>query len=474
MSQSDKQQKNLACRPQSPAKAISANDYEYIIKNNTLPPDLQITFSDSRQIIKWGLILVTILFVGAILWMTLAGITGTVIAPGTVKIVSERQVIQHLEGGIVKEILVKNGDKVKKGQSLLVMESSGVDAGVKMLRFRQYGLLLTAARLQAEKSNAGRISWPSALVDSSGKCINPEIAVLLDSEQKIFNSHRKALADSLSLLETRIEQLEEVIASMEEQIKFKDLIIASLDEEYAAKNTLYLNRFIDKSVVLGLNRNLSLARTDKELLTAGINENQSKIAELKIRIKGLYNDYIKRAAADLGTVNQQLLDVKERLRPRLDAQNRLEVKAPVDGEVMALQVHSTGQVLAPGATILEIVPAGAPLIVECSIKTTDITEINRGLPADVQLSAFDARTTPKISGEVTYISVDREEKRTYYGMQSYYIVHIALDIEALDKANLYISPGMPVVAFINIEPRTVLSYAIDPLRHGIDRALREE
>jgi multidrug efflux pump subunit AcrA (membrane-fusion protein) len=139
-----------------------------------------------------------------------------------------------------------------------------------------------------------------------------------------------------------------------------------------------------------------------------------------------------------------------------------------------LQVHSTGEVLPPGAAILEIVPDNEPLIIECRIMTDDIAEIHRGLSADVQLAAFNSRTNPKIRGEVSYISVDREEERTAYGVQSFYIAHVVLDRQDLEKSGLYVSPGMPVVAFINIEPRTVLSYAIDPLRHGIDRALRED
>jgi HlyD family type I secretion membrane fusion protein len=431
-------------------------------------------FTDSRRIIAWGMLLIATLFIGGVIWMALARITGTVVAPGSVKIATERQLVQHLEGGIVKQILVHNGDKVKKGQPLVVMESAGVNASVQMLRSRQYGLWLTAARLQAEKALADHIVWPPELINTEGKCLSSDIEVLLDSEQKIFTSRRKALADNVSFFENQIEQFNKVIDSLRERIHFKELIMASLNEELLAKTALYQDRFIDKTVVLGLQRSLSQTESDKEQLVGLINENLSRIAELGIKTKSLYEDYTKKAAADLGEVNQNIIDIKERLRPRLDAQERLEVVAPVGGEVMALQVHSTGEVLPPGAAILEIVPDNEPLIIECRIMTDDIAEIHRGLSADVQLAAFNSRTNPKIRGEVSYISVDREEERTAYGVQSFYIAHVVLDRQDLEKSGLYVSPGMPVVAFINIEPRTVLSYAIDPLRHGIDRALRED
>ncbi|MDA3971542.1 MAG: HlyD family type I secretion periplasmic adaptor subunit [Desulfobulbaceae bacterium] len=434
----------------------------------------KIQFTDSRRIIAWGLLLIATLFIGGIIWMALARITGTVVAPGSVKIATERQVVQHLEGGIVKQILVHNGDKVKKGQPLVVMESAGVNASVQMLRSRQYGLWLTAARLQAEKSRADHIVWPPELINTEGKYLSPDIEFLLDSEQKIFTTRRKALADNVAFFKNQMEQFNEVIDSLRERIHFKELIMASLNEELQAKTALYQERFIDKTVVLGLQRNLSQTESEKEQLAGLINENLSRIAELRIRTKSLYEDYTKKAAADLGEVNQKILDIKERLRPRMDAQERLEVVAPVGGEVMALRVHSTGQVLAPGAAILEIVPDNEPLIIECRIMTDDIAEIHRGLSADVQLAAFNSRTNPKIRGEVSYISVDREEERTAHGVQSFYLAHVVLDRQDLEKSGLYVSPGMPVVAFINIEPRTVLSSVIDPLRHGIDRALRED
>lgn len=454
--------------------AISDEDYEYLNENNILPPDSKIEFSSSRRIIFCGMMLVATLFIGGVIWMALAGITGTVVASGTVKLASERQVVQHLEGGIVKQILVHDGDKVEKGQPLLVMESAGVNASVQMLRSQQYGLQLTAARLQAEKSLAEHISWPPELLNDKGQGRSLDIEVLLDSEQKIFMSRRKAIADNVAYYQNQIEQTKEVIDSLQERIRFKELVISSLKEELLAKKALYADRFIDKSAVLDLQRNLSQAASDKEQLAGLISENVLRISELEIRTKSLHEEYTKNAAANLGIVNQNLIDIKERLRPRLDAQKRLEVLAPVAGEVMATKVHSTGEVLAPGAEILEIVPVDVPLIIETRISTNDIAKIHLGLSAEVDLTAFKSRTNPKIRGEVSYISVDREEEQTPYGPQSFYIAHVVLDRKHLEETGLYISPGMPVAVFINTEPRTVLSYVLDPLRHGLDRALRED
>ena len=159
--------------------------------------------------------------------------------------------------------------------------------------------------------------------------------------------------------------------------------------------------------------------------------------------------------------------------PLQDAKRRLSVTAPVAGEIVALQVHSQGGVVAPGQALLDIVPVDSPLIVECRIMVKDITHIFKGQEADVQLVAFPQRTTPKILGTVIYISADRIMQRTAYGEQPSYIVHVELDKQQLDDNQLYLTAGMPAAVFIRTKPRTVLDYIVEPLKENFDRALRE-
>ena len=166
--------------------------------------------------------------------------------------------------------------------------------------------------------------------------------------------------------------------------------------------------------------------------------------------------------------------MQQKLLPLQDARRRQVVTAPVSGEVVALQVHSIGGVIKPGDPILDIVPKDSPLIVECHIQVSDIADVYQGQFTDVQLVAFPMRTTPKIKGEVVYVSADRMLQRTPYGEQPVYIVHVELNKQQLSENNLYLTAGMPAAVFIRTKPRTVLDYVLEPLKENFDRALREK
>jgi HlyD family type I secretion membrane fusion protein len=190
-------------------------------------------------------------------------------------------------------------------------------------------------------------------------------------------------------------------------------------------------------------------------------------------MSALQSEYRQKATEEHNQNQQRIYDLQQQLLPLIDASNRLNITAPVSGEIIAMQVHSVGGVIRSGEPILDIVPEGSPLIVECNIQVKDITHVHKGQEADVQLLAFEQRTTPKIHGKVVYISADRILRKTAYGEQPTYIVHVELDKIELHENDLYISAGMPAAVFIKTEPRTVLDYLIEPLKENFDRALRE-
>jgi len=448
---------------------ISAEDYAQIEDSTTPPPKLNVTFADSRRIIMAGMAIVLVFFGIGGTWISLAQISGAVIASGEVRVDTERKTVQHLEGGIVKEILVRNGDKVDAGDTLITLDSSRVTSQTEQIQLRLAAARLADLRLQAERAMQDHVQWPE-----SDPSIAPEkFEELLDSARKVFSSRRRALTEQISMLEKQIDQLDQQDISLQGRIQAEEKIIDALREELEAKQVLYERQYIDKTRILELRRSIAEREGSLAQLHGSRAELRERIAELGLRISSLKSEYRQKAIEEHNKNQQQMYDLQQQLLPLLDASSRLNITAPVPGEVIALQVHSVGGVIRPGDPILDIVPEGSPLIVECNIQVKDITHVQKGQEADVQLLAFEQRTTPKIHGEVVYISADRIMQKTPYGEQPTYIVHVELDKEELRANDLYISAGMPAAVFIKTEPRTVLDYLIEPLKENFDRALRE-
>ncbi len=430
-------------------------------------------FPDARKTIRLGLLIIAIFFGGGGLWATLAKVSGAVIFQGVVKVEAERKIVQHLEGGIIKEILVKNGDHVQKDQPLLVLESSRITSGADQLQAQIYTHMVSGARLAAEKDMAAEISFPAELKNPQGGYVSSDIEALIDAETKIFSSQRTALQGQEDLIVSQIEQIGEQINSLNARVKAEDTIIAALEEELEAKEVLYKDRFIDKSMILQLKRVKAENEGLRGQFLGAIAENREKIAAMKLQGVSLRNKYVEEATAKLGETGKLLLDLRDRLSPLEDAKQRLTILAPMTGEVVGLNFHSVGGVLGPGQPILDIVPENSPLVIEGKIQLSDITKVVMGQKADVQLLAFDTRTYPKVPGTVSYVSADRVVENTTMGPQSFYNVQIELDKEALLSADLYISPGMPATVFVLTKERTILDYALEPLLKSANMAMRE-
>lgn len=448
---------------------VTKQDYEQLLDASTPPPKLNVSFADSRHIIISGLLIIAVFFGLGGSWVTFAKIGGAVISPGEVRVDTERKTVAHLEGGIVHEILVRNGDHVSKGQPLLILESARVTASTDQIQLRLAAAQIDQARLSAEQTLAEVVDWPQIPTEVPQEKADE----LRSSAETVFLSNRRSLRNQTDLLIKQIDQLYVQIDSIDDQLVAEEQVVATLDEELTAKQALYAQQFIEKTQILLLQRNLADRRSRIANLRGSKAGLRERIAEFELRIQSLTAEYQQTAAAKLADTRKMIADLQQQLLPLKDARRRLEVVAPVAGEVVAMQVHSQGGVIQPGQPILDIVPEDSPLIVECNIQVKDITHIYQGQTADVQLVAFPTRTTPKIKAKVVYISADRLMKPTPYGEQPTYIVHVELDKAELEENNLYLSAGMPAVVFINTEPRTVLDYALEPLMDNFDRALRE-
>ena len=298
-------------------------------------------------------------------------------------------------------------------------------------------------------------------------------ADVLDNEQKIFQARKEALRGQLSLLETQIAQLQAQVSGFEDQVRAETTIIGTLNEELRAKRQLYKERYLEKSQILELERNLASHMGERGRLRQAIAETKQRDAELRLRMEDLRNRFVEEATSEAGKLENDIIQTRERIRPLRDAKKRLQVKAPVSGKVVDLKVHSRGGVVRPGEPLMDIVPHDTPLIVETHVPINKITEVYIGQDALVQLDAFDTRIVPHIPAKVTYISADRLEDKTAAGTMPYYLCYVVIDPQALKDAKLYLSPGMPATVFITTRKRTVLYYMFEPLLKSWDRALRE-
>ncbi len=427
--------------------------------------------TNPRPLIIAGVLIIIIFFGGLVAWSAFLPFYGAVIAPGVVEVFHERKTVQHLEGGIVDEILVREGDVVEKGQPLIRLKRTEVDASVAMIQGQLWAKLAKFARLKAESCMAEGIEWPPDLLANKE---HPEVVDAMEMESAIFKSRRTALTGKISQINSQIVQLEEQAAGIGEELNAQKEIVETLTEEIAAKQSLFEADYIDKAQILELKRRQAERKGMAGRLRQDMAETREKIEELKLRIVNLYDTYKEESVAELGETQDAVFELKDKLLPHLDAQHRLTIKAPVPGEIINMRIHSeTTGVIQAGQPILDIVPKAAELIVEARIRPDKITEVEKGQRVRVQLSAFNRRTTPPVTGRVIYVSGDKVTQQTPEGEQSFYIARIKVDNEALEKSGAYLSPGMPAVCYIETEKRTILDYLVEPILEVMDQSLRE-
>ncbi|MFW5819271.1 MAG: HlyD family type I secretion periplasmic adaptor subunit, partial [Desulfovermiculus sp.] len=413
--------------------------------------------TSSRRVIIVGLIFVALLFGGLGTWAATAKLQGAVIATGEIIVESYRKQVQHQEGGTIDKILVREGDLVEKGDVLVRMDGERVRAERNLYRGQMDAMLARQARLRAEKDQESSISWPKSLVDRSDV---QEVQENMETEEEIFESRLAAKESQVLLNRSRINQLQTQITGQERQIQSVQKTIASLEEEIEVKSDLLEGRYLDRSQVMELQRNFHSYRVRRDELKTEIEQSRERIKELELEIEDLEKQYIQEAADQLGDVRQSILELREKLRPAEDACRRLEIKAPASGTVVSMKVRTEGGVIRGGDPLMEIVPNDSSLIVSARVEPGKIDDVRTEQKASVMLSAFPTRYTPKVDGEVTYVSADRIEPEQQ-NTPPYYLAYIQLDKQSLNNAiddPAKLTPGMPAEVYIQTEPQTVLDY----------------
>jgi HlyD family type I secretion membrane fusion protein len=403
-------------------------------------------------------------------WAALAPLGSAAIAPGEVIVEARRKTVQHLEGGIVGEIRVREGDRVAAGQMLIRLDETQPRATLDLLKGRSRAAAALEARLNAERDEQKAIEFPPFLLDEGG---DPKVRKILDGQTRIFDARRNSILGQIAILKQRIAQYAEEIKGLKGEVAAETTQVELIAQELEGVETLYSKKLVRKPRLLELRRRQAEIEGRLAQNRARIARVRQNIAETHLRISELRTERINEVVEELRKVQSERFDLQERIRAAEDVLRRTAILAPLAGTVVGLQVHTTGGVIAPGQPLMDIVPSGDRLIVEARVAPEDIDVVHAGLAAKVRLTALNRRNSLPLEGRVLSISADRlVDERTG---ETYFLARVELledPADALGGAFLY--PGMAAEVMILTGERTALDYLFTPLSRSLERAFREE
>ncbi len=404
-------------------------------------------------------------------WAATTELEGAVLSSGTIVVDTKVKKVQHPTGGVVAEIHVKDGDTVKVGDLLLRLDETVTRSNLEIVSRQLDELLVREARLNAERDGKDHVSFPTALV---GPDAAPQVAVILSSEQKLFESRKVGLGGQKSQLNERLRQLKAEIAGMTAQLTSKDREVSLTQNELDRLRPLEVRKFVPATKMTLTRRDLARLNGEQSQLTASIAQARGRVAETELQLLQLDQDRLTDVMKDLRETQGKTEELIERKIAAEDQLRRVEIRAPQAGTVHQLSVHTIGGVIMAGEPIMLIVPEGDVLVVEARISPTDIDNVHQGQIAFVRLPAFNQRTTPEYFGKITVISADLARDQSQPQAPPYYLARIAFREEELRKlGSLRLVPGMPAEIHIETPRRTALSYLTKPLSDQIALAFRE-
>ena len=426
--------------------------------------------SEWRPVAFAGYTLIAMTFGVAGVWAAVAKLDKAVIATGFIETETNRKTVQHLEGGIVRQILIKEGDHVAEGQVLFRLEQVQAEANNESLSNQLNSALALEARLVAERDGAQEISWPKEFKD---RLVEPTLSHTLDDQIHQFEERRGSLEGQKNVIKSRIVQLHKEIdgisiekTSTESQTTYINQELVGL-RELAGKNLVPVTR------VYAMERERTRLEGSVGRAVADIAKAESSIDEMNIQIQELTQKFQEEVASSLLDARQKIADLRQRLSVSQDVVNRLAITAPRAGMVQNLKVFTIGQVLRGGEPLLDIVPDNDALVVHAEFSTTDIDNVFAGMTSEVRFPAFHSRTIPVMLGKIKSISHDRLLDESTH--QYYYLGLVSLNrADIPDEYRSRVRAGMPAEIIVSSGERTVLNYLVGPLSSSLRKTFREQ
>jgi HlyD family type I secretion membrane fusion protein len=411
---------------------------------------------------------------GGILWSTTTRLDSAAIAHGVVGVESSSKTIQHLEGGIIKEILVENGQHVEAGQVLAKFDDTYAGASLDLLKSQLAGALALHARLVAERDGVPEIVFSDELLTYAD---DPEVGKMIAGQVDIFNSRRERIANQEKILRERINKNRSEIVGLKAQIDAGEKQLVLLDEEIVTAQALFDRGLGKRSRLLALRRKAAEIAGDIGDYKAQIARVGESIAELQLQLTIPENRNLNQVTEQLNAVQERTANLRDKIHASDDILRRTAVRAPQSGTVVDLQIHTAGGVVQPGQRLMSLVPDRDRLVVDLRVDPKDIDAVYLGMPARMRMTAFNARSTAPLEGKVTSISADRvTDPLTGISYFSARVVPDEPESEAGKKVvkMAALTPGMQAEVFLVTKRRTVMDYLLEPVTRSFERAGREQ
>ena len=437
---------------------------------NPMPVQDAMPNADYRSAVTAGLWVLAIGFCGFFAWAAFAPLDEGVPAPGVVSVESTRKRIDHLTGGLVERILVREGERVRAGQELIVLDEAQAKAALNAALSQWRIAAATEARLQAERDGLKSISFPKMLTDASS---DPEVAAAMRAQAELFRSRRNALEGELRIIQESVRGLELQLRSLGELQAGRGKQVQLFQQQLASYRNLNEQGFVSRNQLLELERQLAEVQSKESETLANMALVNARLAEFRMRGAQRGMEYRREVESQLAEVQRDVTVLGERLAAQRDTFSRLVIRAPVSGTVVDLAFHTVGGVIKAGDRILDIVPEGDELIVEARVAPQYIDRVHAGLPADVHFDAYMSRAErPVIAGKVLVVSADAlADSRTG---EQYYSMRVAVPAAELEKlGKLELQPGMQGTVMVKTGERSLLVYLARPLLRRFTAAMGE-
>lgn len=420
----------------------------------------------------FGLVLITVAFGGFGTWAFTAPLASAIIAQGSFVATGQNKIVQHLEGGIIKEILVNEGDQVRLDQPLIKLDETAAQTNARQLFLRMARLEAISARLNAQVQGNGSIQFPSIILDNRG---DPEISPIMESQQLNFNASESKRDSDIALFDQNIKAMEFRNEGINEQISSVRRQLAFLKEEYLGKQKLLDQGLIRGTEVKAIQRAMADAEGQIGKMVAEVSENREQIVRFDQQITQTKDTYRQAALQELQSLEAELDAVREQSREAENVLRRVTINAPVPGTIIRMYYHTAGGVIESGKAILEILPTDVPLVIEAQVPRTDIDNVKVGQKASVRLTALNRRTTPVLEGEVYYVSADALPEMQGPVPKEVYLARVRLPVSELARVPGFSpTPGMPAEIMVQEHPRTFFSYLTKPIADSMARAFMEQ
>jgi protease secretion system membrane fusion protein len=443
-------------------------------KKNTLedePASYREVDVNSHSPMRWGLLVLLIGFGGFILWAAFAPLDAGVTATGTVKVAGNRKAIQHLEGGTIDAIAVREGDAVKAGEVLVRLNPTRAIAEQGVATAQYVVNKAIEARLIAERDGADTIKNDPDMARRFKD--DPNYIEAIRAQKQLFDTRRAALKGEIGILRENQRGAEEQLKGLNQVQGNRKQQIGFINRELSGVRDLAKDGYLPKNRMFELERDASQlqAALSSDLVDAGRVRNQ--IAEIKLRILQRQQDYQKEVQSQLSDIQKEATALADRLSSLDYSVRETQIRSPIDGMVMNLNVHTVGGVIGPGVQIMEVVPENEPFLVEAQVPVESIDKMHVGLPVELTFPAFNHARTPNIPGKVMTLSADRlTDERTH---MPYYLAQVEVTKEGMKLlGDNEIRPGMPASVMIRTGERTMLSYLLKPMLDRMNRSFKEQ